>query len=317
MPSAERSKDDLYEMAREREIEGRSSMSKAELIEALSSIGSEGDDAGAEGDGLDRSPTSGRSVWSGHLSFGLVSIPVALYSAVEDRSIRFQLLDSRDGARIRYRKVNDGSGEEVEREHIVRGYPVGPAQYVTFSDEELDRIPADSAGLIDVAQFVTPTDLDPALLDRTYFVAPRESGDRAYVVLREAMRSQGLLAVARLTMRQRERLAAVRADDSVLVLETLHWPDELRIADFEVGDAAVATEDQVDMAGKLIETMRADFDPARYRDTYRERLEEAIESKLAGEEIELAPERPQAAEVVDLTEVLRKSLEETRQRRSA
>lgn len=306
-PSAERSKDELYELARQRDIAGRSSMSKHDLIEALSAISS-----GPGNDELDRSPTSGRSVWSGHLSFGLVSIPVALYSAVEDRSISFHLLDVRDGARIRYRKVNERSGEEVERRHIVRGYPVGPSQHVTFSDEELERIPADSAGRIDVAQFVTPDEVDPALLDRTYFVAPRESGDRAYVVLREAMRGEGLLAVAKLTMRQRERLAAIRADDSVLVLETLHWPDEIRIPDFEVGDASVATEDQVAMAGELIEHLRSSFEPARYRDTYRERLEEAIESKLAGKEIELAPGQPEAAEVVDLMDVLRRSVEETR-----
>jgi DNA end-binding protein Ku len=231
---------------------------------------------------------------------------------VEDRSIGFHLLDARDGARIRYRKVNERSGEEVDGQHIVRGYPVGPSQHVTFSDEELERIPADSAGQIDVAQFVTPDEIDPALFDRSYFVAPRESGGRAYVVLREAMRGRGLLAVAKLTMRQRERLAAIRADDTVLVLETLHWPDEIRIPDFEVGDASVAADDQVAMAGELIEHLRSSFEPARYRDTYRERLEEAIESRLAGKEIELAPDQPEAAEVVDLMEVLRRSVEETR-----
>lgn len=324
MPSPDHTKDELYELARERGIAGRSTMSKQELIEALRApSGPEDadpdsdDGAGEDGAELDRSPTSGRSIWSGHLSFGLVSIPVGLHSAVEDRRISFRLLDARDGARIRYRKVNERSGEEVEREHIIRGVPVGPSEHVTFTQEELERIPSDSAGLIDVAQFVSPDEVDPALFDRSYFVAPRESGDRAYVVLREAMRRRELVAIARLTLRQREHLAAIRADDSVLVLETLHWPDEIRVPDFEVGDQGVVTEDQIDLADKLIEHLHSSFDPGRYRDTYRERLEEAIEAKLAGKEIELAPDQPQGGEVVDLTEVLRRSLEAQRGRRSA
>lgn len=317
-PSEDLSRDELYELAQERDIPGRSSMTKRELLEALAASSREGEqDRDADGAGLDRSTTSGRSIWSGHISFGLVTIPVGLYTAVEDRSISFHLLDERDGGRIRYRKVNEQTGEEVEPEHIVKGYPVGAGQHVIFSDEELDRIPSDSARVIEVIQFVEPDEVDPKLLDRSYFVAPREGGARAYAVLGQAMRSHGLLAIAKVTLRQREHLAALRADDSVLALETLHWPDEVRIPDFETGEASSATDEQVAMAQRLIEHMHSPFDPTRYRDTYRERLEEAIEAKLAGEEITLAPEEPEGAEVVDLTEVLRRSVEASRTRQSA
>lgn len=316
----ERTRQELYELAQERKIAGRSSMTKHELIEALSDEPDAeeytGDDEGL--DRLDRSTTSGRAIWSGHISFGLVTIPVELYTAVEDRSISFHLLDDRDGARIRYRKVNQLTGEEVSSAHIAKGYPVGDGKHVIFTDDELARIPSDSVRAIDVVQFVERQDIDPMLLDRSYFVAPREGGARAYAVLMAAMQSHGVLAVAKVTLRQREHLAALRADDSVLALETLHWPDEIRIPVFEtVGKGQAATDEQVSMAERLIEHMQAPFDPSRYRDTYRERLEEAIEAKLAGKEIQLASEEPAGAELVDLTEILRRSVEGTRRRKSA
>lgn len=316
-PTDELTRDELYELAQEREIPGRSGMTKQELLEALSEPSREPEPAPDPDDGLDRSTTSSRTIWSGHISFGLVTIPVGLYAAVEDRSLSFHLLDERDGARVRYRKVNERTGEEIAPQHIVKGYPVGAGQHVTFSDEELDRIPGESARTIDVIQFVEPGEVDPMLLDRSYFVAPGKGGERAYAVLGEAMRAHGLLAVAKVTLRQREHLAALRADDSILALETLHWPDEIRIPDFETGPATAATAEQVAMAEQLIEQMREPFQPARYRDTYRERLEEAVEAKLAGEEVTLAPEQPARAEVVDLTEVLRRSVEESRKRESA
>lgn len=326
----DRTRDELYELAQARRIAGRSSMTKHELVEALAEVSggeetegeprdgeapSVGDEA--DPDALDRSPTSGRAIWSGHISFGLVTVPVGLYTAVEDRSISFHLLDERDGARIRYRKVNEQTGEEVGTEHIVKGYPIGAGQHVMFADDELERIPSDSVRAIDVVQFVERRELDPKLLDRSYFVAPREGGARAYGVLMAAMQAHQVLAIAKVTLRQRERLAALRADDSVLALETLHWPDEVRIPAFETLAGQAASEEQVAMAEQLIEHMRSPFDPTRYRDTYRERLEEAIKAKLAGEEIQLAPDAPAEAEVVDLTEVLRRSVEGARSRKSA
>lgn len=334
----DRTREELYELAQEREIAGRSSMTKRELVRALAGtmdgkasrreaseseapgrdMPSPADEDADDADALDRSPTSGRAVWSGHISFGLVTIPVGLYTAVEDRSISFHLVDERDGARIRYRKVNEQTGDEVSTEHIVKGYPVGAGQHVIFTDDELERIPSDSVRTIEVAQFVERRELDPKLLDRSYFVAPREGGARAYAVLMAAMQANKVLAIAKVTLRQREHLAALRADDSVLALETLHWPDEIRVPAFETaGEGQATNEEQVAMAEQLIEHMRSPFDPSRYRDSYRERLEEAIEAKLAGEEIRLAPDEPEGAEVVDLTEVLRRSVEGARSRKSA
>ena len=317
MPATDRldelTRDELYDLAQERDLPGRSSMSKDELYEALArSQDSEGEDD----DGLDRSATTSKPIWKGHISFGLVALPVGLYTAVEDRSISFHLLDERDGARIRYRKVNERTGDPVDSAQIVKGYPVGDDQYVPFSDDELARLPSDSVGAINVSQFVTADEIDPMLLDRSYFVAPLEGGARAYAVLAGAMRSQGRIAVAKVTLRQREHLALLRAHGDLLALETLHWPDEVRVPAFEKpsqapDDAAFA------MAQQLIEHLSEPFDASRYRDSYRERLEEAIEAKLEGKQIRLAPEETEPAEIVDLTEVLRRSLESSDKRKRA
>jgi DNA end-binding protein Ku len=335
MPAVERldglSRDELYALAQERDIRGRSSMSKDELYQALAAEPesedaaepeSDGDEAEPESDGdeaLDPSSTSSNPIWTGHISFGLVAIPVGLYTAVEDRSISFHLLDELDGARIRYRKVNEQTGEEVGLDRIVKGYAVAPGQYVMFSDDELSRIPSDSVGAINVSQFVAPDEIDPMLLDRSYFVAPRDGGATAYAVLAGAMRSQHRIAVAKVTLRQREHLALLRVAGNVLALETLHWPDEVRIPAFDMPSGASSPiDDAVAMAQQLIEHLSAPFDASRYRDTYRERLQEAIEAKLAGKEVRLAPdEAAEPAEIVDLTEVLRRSLGQSGRRKSA
>jgi DNA end-binding protein Ku len=328
MPATERldglSRDELYDLAKERGIGRRSSMTKEELYRALAALQdhesekSEESEESEESGTLDRSTTADRSIWTGHISFGLVAIPVGIYTAVEDRSISFHLLDELDGARIRYRKVNEQTGEEVPRDRIVKGYPVASGQYVTFTDDELSRIPSDSVGAIHVTQFVTPDEIDPMLLDRSYFVAPRDGGAMAYAVLAGAMQSQGRVAVAKVTLRQREHLALLRVAGDLLALETLHWPDEVRIPAFETLDEAHSPSDQaVTMAQQLIEHLSGPFDAGRYRDSYREGLEEAIEAKLAGREIRLAPDEAEPAEIVDLTEVLRRSLDQTGSRKSA
>jgi DNA end-binding protein Ku len=319
MPPVERldglSRDELYALAREHDIERRSSMSKDELHQALSAV----QDHESEGDAtLDRSTTSGNPIWTGHISFGLVAIPVGLYTAVEDRSISFHLLDELDGARIRYRKVNEQTGEEVHPDRIVKGYPVSPGQYVLFSDDELARIPSDSVGAINVSQFVAPDEIDHMLFDRSYFVAPRDGGAMAYELLAGAMQTQGRIAVAKVTLRQREHLALLRVAGNVLALETLHWPDEVRVPAFDMlSEARSPSDEAVAMAQQLVEQLSAPFDAARYRDSYRERLQEAIEAKLAGKEVRLAPDEAEPAEIVDLTEVLRRSLSQSGRRKSA
>lgn len=308
----ELTKGELYELAQKRDVEGRSSMDKAELVQALA------DGAKPPGDG-DRSTTSGRAVWRGAITFGLITLPVGLYTATEDRDVSFHLLSAEDGARIRYKRVNPNTDEEVDWDDIVRGFEYEEGRYVTFTDEELDRIPSDSVRAIDVLQFAQAEEIDPIYFERSYYIAPEPSAVKAYEVLREALQRSERVGISKVTIRKKERLCTLRPKDDVLVLETMKWPDEIRIPDFEELEAGVeATSQEVEMAQSLIDHLSGDFDPASFHDSYRERLEEAIARKIQGEEIQLAPdEGPEPEKVTDLMEALRASVEASRSRRSA
>jgi DNA end-binding protein Ku len=316
----DRTKDELYELAKERDIPGRSDMDKGQLVEALA--GSDGTapagDGSQEADGreIDRPTTTNRSVWKGAITFGLITIPVGLYTAVEDRDISFHLLSGEDGSRIRYKRVSQKTGEEVNWDDMVKGYEYEDGSYVTFTHEELERIPADSIKAIDIVQFAPAEEIDPVYFERTYYVAPDESGAKAYRVLLEALQGSSRVGVGKVTIREKERLCTLRAKGAVLVIETMYWPDEIRVPVFEILDAEFSVSDQeVEMATSLIEQLTADFDPARFHDSYREKLEEAIEAKIEGEDIQLAPDtEPESAKVTDLLEALQASVEATKKR---
>lgn len=305
-------KDELYERAQDRDIEGRSNMDKAELVEALSD-GAEG--KGSSFDELERSTTSNRAVWRGAITFGLITIPVGLYTATEDRDASFHLLSAEDGSRIRYKRVSEQTGEEVDWDDVVRGFEYEKGHYVTFTDEELERIPADSLRAVDVVQFVHAEQIDPIYFERSYYVAPEESAVKAYRVLVEALRRSDRVGIGKVTIREKERLCTLRPKDDVIVLETMKWPDEIRIPAFDELESDVeASGQEVEMAQSLIDHLSADFDPTAFHDSYRQRLEDAITKKIAGEEVHLAPEAPEPEKVTDLMEALQASVEATRKR---
>lgn len=324
---ADLTKEELYERAQKADIDGRSRMDKGELVDALesradssgSSSARAGDSDRSGGGGADDRPsTSRRSMWKGAITFGLITIPVGLYSATESTGISFHLLDAEDGSRIRYRRINESTGEEVDWEDTVKGFEYESGKYVTFTREELDRIPSESHRTIDVVQFVDVDEIDPVYFDTTYYIAPDEVGVKAYALLAKALDVSDRVGIAKVTLREKEHLAALRPYDGMLVLDTMRWPNEIRVADFDVLEDPPAPSDQeLAMAGQLIDQLTDRFDPALFRDTYRDRLDEAIQAKIAGEDIVVAEEEPPSDKVVDLLEALRSSVEQTKPKRGS
>src|ERR1700716_4096176 len=245
----------------------------------------------------ERSPTSNRAIWKGAITFGLITIPVGLFAAVEERTIAFHQLHATDLARIRYQRVCSKEGKEVPYEEIVKGYEYEKDRYVVFTDEELERLPVDSLRTIDVEAFVDPDQVDPPSVGGGYYLGAEKSAVKAYRLLAEAMEKAGRTGVARITLRQKEHMAMLRARDGVIILETLHWPDEIREPRFKELEAKPEIRPQeVEMARRLIEELADDFHPEAFHDTYRERLQEIIAAKIEGKEVTLAPEPQETPE---------------------
>jgi DNA end-binding protein Ku len=261
-----------------------------------------------------------RPIWKGAISFGLVSIPVGLYAATEDRRPSFRQLRKDDHSRIRYRRVAESDGLEVPYADIVKGYEVEKDRYVVFTDDELEAaMRAKTAGMVDVIQFVRSEEIDPIYYRQSYYLAPEKSGAKAYEILRRALMERDMVGLAKVAIREREYPATLRADDDVIVLETMHWPDEIREPRFdELTDTQVEVRtEELQMAGLIIDNLTRPFDPAEWADESREAVEELAQAKLAGDEI-VTPESPApAAGVVDLMEALKASVEETKRRRAA
>jgi DNA end-binding protein Ku len=250
-----------------------------------------------------------RTMWKGAISFGLVSIPIRVFPATEEKTLRFNQLHDKDGGRIKYQRVCAVCGEEVPFEHIVKGYEYEKDRYVILSDEDFDAVPVESSRAIDIVQFVDSAEIDPILYKKSYYLAPEETGVKAYKLLREAMSEDGRVGVAKVSFRDKEHLAALRFSGDVLVLETMFWPDEIRAADFEELDRDVKLRPQeVQMAQSLIENLTEEWDPDQFKDEYRRALLDIVEKKAAGEEI-VAPEEPEPARVVDLMEALKASVD--------
>jgi DNA end-binding protein Ku len=249
-----------------------------------------------------------RSMWKGAISFGLVTIPVAVYPATEEKTLRFNQLHDEDGGRIRYKRVCEKDGEEVTFEHIVKGYEVEKDRYVILTDEDFDSVPVESSRAIDIQQFVDLDEIDPVLFKKSYYLVPDETGAKAYALLREAMSEDGRVGIAKVSFRDREHLAALRFKDDAFVLETMYWPDEIREADFGGVEVRAEVRDQeLAMARQLIDSLTADWDPEAFTDEYREALLRIVEAKLNGEEIEVVEPEP-TAKVVDLMEALKASV---------
>jgi DNA end-binding protein Ku len=249
-----------------------------------------------------------RAMWKGAISFGLVTIPVAVYPATEEKTLRFNQLHDDDGGRIRYKRVCEKDGEEVTFEHIVKGYEVEKDRYVVLTDDDFDAVPVASSRAIDIVQFVDIDEIDPMLFKKSYYLVPEETGAKAYALLREAMKEDDRVGIAKVSFRDREHIAALRFKDDAFVLETMFWPDEIRTADFGGVDVAADVRDQeLTMARQLIDSLTSDWAPEQYNDAYRDALIQIVEAKLNGQEIEVVEPEP-AAKVVDLMEALKASV---------
>lgn len=258
-----------------------------------------------------------RSIWKGAISFGLVTIPVAMYTATESKTPKFKMLRGSDHSPIKYKRVAESDGEEVVWDDIVRGYEVEKGKYVVFTDEELEAATAaDGNRLVDVVQFVDESEIDPIYYKSSYYLAPERTGVKAYRILLEALKDKGRVGLAKVSIRDKQQLATLRAKDGILVMETMYWPDEIRQPDFEELDQDVdLRKEEVKMAQMLIDGLTAEFDPEAFKDSTREAIETAAQKKVDGQEI-VAPEAPEPTKVVDLLEALKASVEATKKRKA-
>ncbi|MGW2218794.1 non-homologous end joining protein Ku [Nonomuraea sp. NPDC001684] len=258
-----------------------------------------------------------RSIWKGAISFGLVTIPVKLYSATEQKDVSFHQVHRDDGGRIRYKRVCTVDGEEVPYADIAKGYELATGEMVVLTDEDFEDLPLSTSRRIDVLQFTPAAQIDPIYFAKSYYLEPDAQGAKPYVLLRDALESSGQVAVVKVALRQRESLATLRVRDGVFVLETMLWPDEIRAPDFEFLEEDIEVRAQeLKMAESLITTMESDFDPSEYHDTYREALQQVIEAKVAGKEVVAAPEEEEAGPAVDLMAALRASVEAAKRERT-
>jgi DNA end-binding protein Ku len=255
-----------------------------------------------------------RSIWRGAVSFGLVSIGVKLYSATEDKDIRFHQVHATDGGRVKYKRVCSIDGEEVEYRDIAKGYELPDGQVVILTDDDFDDLPLSTRREIEVLQFVDQAEIDPIQFEKTYYLEPDGPAARPYVLLRDALENAGQVAITKIALRQRESLAAMRVRDGVLVLHTMRWPDEIRRPDFAFLDEDISVRPQeLKMAEALIGSMTGEFDPGEFTDDYREAMTALLEAKQSGGEVQSVPEvADDGAAVVDLMSALRRSVERAR-----
>jgi DNA end-binding protein Ku len=253
-----------------------------------------------------------KALWKGAITFGLISIPVRLHSAVQEKSLKFHLLHDEDHGRVKYQRVCSKCGKEVTWDDLVRGYEVSKDTYVTFTDEELQAV--------DVESFVPLESIDPIYFNKTYYVAPEPSGLKAYRLLAGALEAEQQVGIAKVALRDKEHLATIRLKEDVFVLETMHWPDEIREPAFEELSKNVDVRDQeVKMARQLVQQLSDDFKPDEFQDEYRVALEALVEQKIEGQEISVAPppEEEEPEKVVDLMEALKASVEEAKKKKPA
>ncbi len=257
-----------------------------------------------------------RSIWKGAISFGLVTIPIKLFSATEESDVSFRQVHPADGGRIKYKRVCEKCGQEIPYAEIARGYEMPDGRMVILDAEDFASLPLPTTKAVEVVQFVGEDQIDPTYFARTYFLQAEGPGVKPYVLLRDALVRTNRSALVKVALRSREALALVRPRDDVLVMHTMLWPDELRDGRFAAppGDVTVS-EPEVAMAETFIEALAGDFEPEAYTDSYREAVEALVQSKLDGTEL-ATEEAPQEAEVVDLVAALRASVEAAKKRRS-
>jgi len=259
-----------------------------------------------------------RSIWTGAISFGLVTVPVKLYSAVSRKTVRFNQLNKKTGSRIQQQRVDASTGEEVAYEDLVKGYEISPDRYVVIDPSELDAVEPRRTKTIEIEDFVDLDDIDPIFYDHPYYLAPAAGGAKPYRLLLEAMRETSKVAIAKVVIRSKESLVAIRPMGDVLEMATMLFADEVvdpqRLDDVPDPDDVATSERELAIAKQLVESLAGDFEPEKYHDTYREAVLAMIERKAAGEEIAFAPEPEAAAPVPDLMSALKASLDAVRER---
>jgi DNA end-binding protein Ku len=253
-----------------------------------------------------------RAIWTGAISFGLVNVPVKLYSATSPKTVRFHQLSGKTGARIRQKRVDPSTDEEVAYEDIVKGYEITPDHYVVIQPEELEALDPKATRSIDIEEFVDLEEIDPIYYDHSYYLAPTAGGAKAYRLLLDAMREAGKVGIGRVVIRSKQQLCALRPTGEVLTLTTMLFGDEVlapdRIDELESVSEAEASDRELKMAEQLIDSLSGEFEPGRFKDEYRERVLELIERKAAGEEIAVQPEAEEPAAAPDLMAALEASL---------
>jgi DNA end-binding protein Ku len=253
-----------------------------------------------------------RSIWSGAISFGLINVPIKLYSAVSRKTVRFHQLNEKTGNRIQQKRVDSSTGEEVSYDDIVKGYELTKDSYVVIKPDELDALDPEKTRTVEIEDFVDLADIDPIYYDHPYYLVPAKGAEKAYGLLLGAMQEAGKVAIARVVLRSKEALVAIRPAGELLMMETMIFHDEVvppeQLDELPDAKDLKATERELKMAQQLIDSLSTDFEPDRYRDEYREKVLELVERKAQGEEIAVQAEAPEPTEVPDLMAALEASL---------
>jgi DNA end-binding protein Ku len=253
-----------------------------------------------------------RAIWTGAISFGLVNVPVKLYSATSPKTVRFHQLSSKTGVRVKQKRVDPSTGDEVPFEEIVKGYELSPDRYVLIEPEELDALDPKATKTIDIEEFVDIAGIDPIYYDHSYYLAPTAGGAKPYRLLLDAMRAAGKVGIGRVVLRSKQQLCALRPTGEVMTMATMLFGDEVlapdRLDELDAVSEAEASDRELKMAEQLIESLASEFDPTKFKDEYRERVINLIERKAAGEEIAVQPQAEEPAAAPDLMAALEASL---------
>jgi DNA end-binding protein Ku len=255
-----------------------------------------------------------RAIWKGVITFGMVSIPVQLYPATQDKDVSFHLLHKPDHSRIKFKRWCAAEDREVEPDELVKAFEVSKDQYVEITDEDLEKLPLPARHTIELSAFVSAEEIDPIYYEKSYYLEPEETGVKPYALLMKVLEKKGVTGVASIALRNKESLCALRPMDGTILLETLHYPDEIRERDASLPDVTV-NERELAIASTLVDALAEPFDPSKYHDHYREALLELIKAKTEGREV-VAAESATPGQVTDIMEALRASLEQARKRKS-
>lgn len=257
-------------------------------------------------------------MWKGAVSFGLVTVPVRMYSATESHDLQFRQVRASDGSRIRYRRVAEADGAEVPYDQIAKGYQTPDGQVVVLSEEDLASLPNRSSKEIEVDKFVPAEQIDPIMFDKAYYLEPDKASAKSYSLLRETLSESERMAVVTISVRSRMTMAVLRVRDDVIVLQTLLWPDEIRKPEFDsLDDVPQPSDREVKMAHLLVESLSEDFDPAEYQDDYAAAVEDLVQAKIAGGKVEAPAAEESPGQVVDLLAALQQSVERAKAARAA